>query len=113
MVIFVVSIVFTPLEEKTNLSDIKKYVKINIFDTKILDFSQNQKSDEASFIIYVDLKCFIEKIDGCKNDPANSPTTKVRGHIPLGFSMSTISSFKNIENKHTEVKVVWKSFLNL
>ena len=49
---------------------------------------------------------FIEKIDGCKNDPANSPTTKVHGHIPSGFSMSTISSFKNIENKHTEVKVV-------
>ena len=27
-------------------------------------------------------------------------TTKVRGHIPLSFSMSTISSFRNIETKY-------------
>ena len=30
-------------------------------NTKILDFSQNQKSDEESFIIYADLKCFYRK----------------------------------------------------
>ena len=42
----------------------------------------------------------IEKIDGCKNNPRNSSTTKVSKHIPLGFSMSTISSFRSIENKH-------------
>ena len=27
-------------------------------------------------------------------------TTKVGKHIPSGFSMSTILSFKDIENKH-------------
>ena len=42
----------------------------------------------------------IEKIDGCKNNPENSSTTKVSKHIPSGFSMSTISSFRSIENKH-------------
>ena len=41
-----------------------------------------------------------EKIDGCKSNPENSSTTKVSEHVPSGFSMSTISSFKNIENKH-------------
>ena len=29
-------------------------------------------------------------MDGCKNNPENSFTTKVSGHISSGFSMSTI-----------------------
>ena len=69
-------------------------------DTKILEFSQNQKSDKASLIIYADLECITEKIDGCKNNPKNSSTTKVSEYIPLVFSMSTISSFRSIQNKH-------------
>ena len=66
-------------------------------DTKIIEFNQYEKSDKAPFIIYADLECLIEKIDGCKNNPDNSFTTKVGQHIPSGFSMSTISSFKNVE----------------
>ena len=38
-------------------------------DTKILGFDQQKKSEKASFIIYPDLQCLIEKIDGCKNNP--------------------------------------------
>ena len=45
-------------------------------DTKILEFNQYQKSDKALFITYADLECKIEKIDGCKNNPENSSTTK-------------------------------------
>ena len=69
-------------------------------DTKMLEFNQYQKSDKAPIIIYADLECIIEKIDGCKNNLENSSTTKVSKHIPSGFSMSTILSFKIIENKH-------------
>ena len=69
-------------------------------DDKILKFNQYQKYDKALIIIYADLECIIEKIDGCQNNPENSSTTIVREHIPSGFSMSTILSFKNIENKH-------------
>ena len=69
-------------------------------DTKILEFNQYQKSDKAPFIIYADLECIIEKIDGCKNNPENSSTTNVSKHIPSGFSMSTISLFRSIPNKH-------------
>ena len=65
-------------------------------DTKISEFNQCQKYDNTPFIIYVDLK----KIDGCKNNPEKSSTTKVGEHILSGFSMSKISSLKNIENKH-------------
>ena len=42
----------------------------------------------------------IEKIDGCKNNPENSSTAKVSEHITSAFSMSTISSFRSIENKY-------------
>ena len=69
-------------------------------DTKILEFNQYQKSDKAPFIIYADLECIIEKIDGCKNEPENPSTTKVCKHILSAFPMSTISSFRSIENKH-------------
>ena len=74
---------------------------VMLFDsTKILEFNQYQKCDKAPFVIYVDLECLVEKIDGCKNNPENSSKTKVSKHIPSGFSMSTISSFKNIKNKY-------------
>ena len=46
-------------------------------DTKILKFNQYQISDKAVFIVHADLECLIEKIDGCKNNPQKSFTTKV------------------------------------
>ena len=45
-------------------------------NTKILGFNQCQKSDNAPFIIYADLKCLIEKIDWCKNNPEIHPQQK-------------------------------------
>ena len=69
-------------------------------DTKILEFNQYKKSEKALFIIYADLECIIEKIDGCKNNPENSSTTKESAHFLSGFSMSTISFFRSIENEH-------------
>ena len=69
-------------------------------DTKILELNQYQKSDKALLIIYADLECIIDKIDGCKKNPENSSTVKVSEHISSSFSMSTISSFRNIENTH-------------
>ena len=81
-------------------------------DTKMLEFNQYKKSDKSPFIIYAYLKCIIEKIDRCKNNPENSFTTKVSEHILSGFLMSTISSFKRIENKHGAYrgKVCMKKF---
>ena len=73
-------------------------------DTKILEFNQYQKSDKVIFIIYVDLECLMEKTDGYKNNPENSSITKVSEHIPSSFSMSTISLWRSIENKHDVYK---------
>ena len=72
-------------------------------DAKILEFNQYQKSDKTPFITYADLECLIE-MDGCKKNPKNSSTAKVSEHIPSGFSMSTISSFRSIENMHDVYK---------
>ena len=69
-------------------------------DTKILEFNQYQKSDKAPYITYAELACLIEKIDGCKNNPENKSKTQVNELIPSGFSISAMSSFKSIENKH-------------
>ena len=42
----------------------------------------------------------IEKIDGFKKIPEQSFTTKESEHILSCFSLSPISSFRSIENKH-------------
>ena len=59
-------------------------------DTKILEFGQYQKSDTAPFVIYADLECVIEKIDGCKSNSENSSTTNTSEHVLSRLSMSTI-----------------------
>ena len=69
-------------------------------DTKIIEFNQYQKSDKAPFTIYEHLQYIKGKIDECKNNPECSSPTKVSKHIPSGSPMSTVSTFKSIENKH-------------
>ena len=53
-----------------------------------------------STVYYLDFECLVEKIDGCINNPERSSTIKVDEHASSGFSMSTILSFKSIENNH-------------
>ena len=110
MVIFIVSIVYIFLKQKKNKLELHKIlcenkdfynVIMSSEDTKILaDYNKYQKSDKAPFIIYVGLECIIKKINRYRNNSENLSTTKVSEHIPSGFSMSTISSFRSIENKH-------------
>ena len=40
-------------------------------NTKILEFNQYQKSDNASFVINTNLESLIEKIDRCENNTEN------------------------------------------
>ena len=75
-------------------------------ETKILEFNQHKISDKAPFIIHSDLECLVKKTNGCKNNPENSSSAKEGKNIPSDFSMSTILSFKTIENKHDEYKSV-------
>ena len=76
---FLLSELFHAFRTKNKLESHKKVCENKDFcnvsmpseDTKILEFNQYQKSNKAPFIIYADLECIIEKIDGCKNDPEN------------------------------------------
>ena len=69
-------------------------------DTELLESHQFKKSDQVAFIIYADLECIIQEVDVCKNNPEDLFTTKLSEHIPSGFWMSTLSSFRSIENIH-------------
>ena len=53
------------------------------FNTEILEFNQCQKSDKKRFFYNI----------------VKNATTKVTEHISSGFSISTTSSFEEIENK--------------
>ena len=68
--------------------------------SKILEFNQYKKPDKTPSIIYADLESLIQKINGCKSNPTKSSTAKLGEHIPSGFSMSTILSFKDTKNKN-------------
>ena len=66
-------------------------MKIKVFVILCILLKTLKIINKTPFIIYADLKCLMEEIDGCKNNPENLYTTKVNEHIPSGFSMSTIS----------------------
>ena len=59
-------------------------------DIKMLEFTQTQKSDTASHIVYADFESLIKIVDRCKNNPGNVSTTKLGENFPRGYSMSTI-----------------------
>ena len=69
-------------------------------DTKILKFNRYQNSEKIPSIIYADLKSFIKRIDGCKNNFEKSSTTKAGEHILSGYSMKIIWTVDSIENKY-------------
>ena len=64
--------IFILVQQKTNFNLIKKVCENKEFytiimpseDTIILEFNRYQKSDKSPCIIYADLECIIEKIDG-------------------------------------------------
>ena len=68
------------MERKVNLKNIKKYVKITIFDVdnNILESKPGKKLLKHSFIIYVDLECLLLKINTFNNNPNKSYTTALQ-----------------------------------
>ena len=69
-------------------------------DTMILEINQYYKSDKTPYITYADLKYLMGRNDRCREYPGYSSTVKVSEHNPSSFSMPTILSFKDKENKH-------------
>ena len=54
---------------------------------------------KASFIIYAELECLLEKMSTCHNNPEKSSATKINKHTPSGYSMFTQCSFDLTKNK--------------
>ena len=71
--------VFYSFRTKNNLDTHKRVCENKVFcnaimlseDTTTLEFNQYQKFDKAPFIIYADLECIMEKVDGRKNNAGN------------------------------------------
>ena len=63
------------------------------------------KLDKVLYIIYVNIKSLMKKMDRYANNPEKSSTTKIDKHIPCEYSMSNIWVIDDIENKNS-VKVL-------
>ena len=49
-------------------------------DNKILKYNHGEKSLKAPFMIYADLKCLLEKMHSCQNNPEKSYAEKKVTH---------------------------------
>ena len=83
-------------------------------DNKILKYIPGEKSLKVPFIIYADLKCLLQKIKSCQNNPEKSYTEKKVVHKPSGYSLITFCSFDKSQNerKHYRGKDCMKMFYN-
>ena len=68
-------------------------------DDNIIKYIHVEKSMKASFIIYADLECLLEKTSSCINNRNESSTTKINKHTPSGYSIFTSCSFDESKNK--------------
>ena len=59
----------------------------------IIKYNHGEKSMKLPFVIYADLKCLLEKMSTCINNPNESSTTKMNKHTPSGYSIFTHCSF--------------------
>ena len=68
-------------------------------DSNTIKYNQGEKSIKMPFTIYADLKCLLEKMSTCQNNPNKSSTTKINKHTPSGYSLFTHCSFNESKNK--------------
>ena len=69
-------------------------------DDKKLKYNHGEKSLKATFTIYDDLECLLIKEQSCQKNPNESYAERKAKHEPSSYSLSLISSFDSIENKH-------------
>ena len=75
------------------------YVEMPIKGNNTIKYNHGEKFIKIPFTIYADLKCFLEKMSTCKNDPNKSSTTKINKHTPSGYSIFTNCSFDESKDK--------------
>ena len=68
-------------------------------DNNTIKYNHGERSMKLPFVIYADLKCLLEKMSTCINNPNESSTTKINKHAPSVYSMFTYCSFNESKNK--------------
>ena len=68
---------------------------------------------KASFFIYSNLECLLERIHICQNNPEKLSTTKIKNiHLQVTHCLQIAPLIRQKLNLIvTKVKIVWKSFV--
>ena len=61
------------------------YAEMPNEDNKILKYNKEEKSLKAPAIIYANLKCFLEKLHSCQNNPEKSYSEIKTKQTPSGY----------------------------
>ena len=75
------------------------YVEMPDEGYRILKYNNGEKSLKAPTIIHTDLKCLLDKMSTCHNNPDKSSTEKKTMHEAAGYSVFTRCSFDSTKNK--------------
>ena len=65
----------------------------------ILKCNPGEQSLKVPFLIYVDLKCLLQKINTCQNNPDKSYREKKATHRPSGYSLVICCSSDKSKNE--------------
>ena len=89
------------LEKHKKICENRDYCHVEMpnEDNKIIKYNQEEKSIKSPFIIYADLKCLLEKMSTCYNNPEESSTTEINKHTTSSYSLFTHCSFDETKNK--------------
>ena len=89
------------LEAHKKISESNKYchAEMPTKDNNVIKYNQGEKSIKLRFIIYADLKCLLEKMSTCQNNPNESSTSEINKHTPSGYSLYTYCSCDKSKNK--------------
>ena len=68
-------------------------------ESKYISSTPGKNELKIPFIIYVDIKCLLAKMDSCENSDTNSYIEKKSFHVPSGYSIITCYSFDKFLNE--------------
>ena len=74
------------------------YTEMPKENSKILKCNHGQKSMKIQSMINADMKCLLERIDTCHNNPKKSSTTKTVKHLASGYSFLTYCTINATKN---------------
>ena len=99
--------------EKVCNGDDYCYVEMPNDNNKVLKYDHGEKSFRVPFVIYAELKCLLEKMRSCQNNPEKSYTEKKLSiHLLAIHCLQIVHLIRpKITPIVTEVKIVWKGFV--